>query len=829
MHLLGLVALRGDDIPQAIELIRGSIAILPTQPAALVNLSHAYLRCGKSQAALAACDTALEQRWGYPEALIGRGNALLELKRPAEALASYDHAISVDSRLSEAHSNRGRALRELGRDAEALASYERAAQIAPGLLAARIGRAEMLRVLHRPQEALLCCDELLQLAPGNSDGLQTRAAVLLDLNRPDEALQDLDRAVQGKPDHAGLLLNRGNALFRAGRVTDALASYERVLQISPDNTEAYFNRGNALLKVNRFDAALASYDAAIAKSPGLTKAHYYRGNTLRQLGRSDEALRCYARALQLDPGYAAASCGMGNALRELDRPAEALVYYDDALKREPDNIESLSNKGVVLLALKRPEDAMRCFERLLEMDADHAHFNLTLGFLVHAHILCCDWRDYESNLAALMKGVDAGELVTMPSLLTLIADSARTLLRCARRYTEANWPAADLPPLGPYGHQKIRVAYVSADFREHPVSQLMVGVFEAHDRSRFEVIGISLRAGDGSALARRVAAAFDRFIDVAGQNDRAIAAQLREVEIDIAVDLTGYTEGSRSGIFAQRIAPVQINFLGYPGTLAAPYIDYLIADRIVIPEEDRDSYLENIIRMPECFLPPDSSATVGSRPNRAEHGLPSEGFVFCCFNYHHKILPAVFDVWMRLLGAVDGSLLWLANGTDVVTRNLTREAQARGIGAERLVFAPRLYDLGHHLARYRVADLFLDTVPYNAHKTALDALWAGLPLLTTRGGAFPGRVAASLLSSIGLPELIADSLEDYETLALRLAKSPAALRDIRVRLASARQDNALFDGPRYRRHLESAYTTVWERAERNERPSAFAVPPIPSK
>ena len=827
MHLLGLVALQGDDIPRAIEMIRGSVAILPRQPAALVNLSQAYLRGGKSQAALVACDTALQQRPGYPEALINRGNALLDLKRPADALDSYDRALSGNPRLVEAHINKGRALRALGRHAEALASYERASHTAPRDLAARIGRAETLRHLRRLQEAIACCDELLEMAPGNSDALQARAAVLLDLKRPEDALRDLEQALQRDPEHGGLLLNLGNALFQTGRVADALVYYDHALEASPGNTEAYFNRGNALLKMNRFDEALASYDLAITRDPGLARAHYYRGNTLRQLGRSDESLLCYSRALQIDPDYSAALCGTGNALRDLNRLPEALAHYEDALKLDSGNIEAISNRGVVLLALKRPEDAMRCFEQLLQMDAGHARFNLTLGFLMHSQILCCDWRNFESHLAALIKDVDAGEPVTMPSLLTLISGSAPLLLRCARRYVAAHNPGAPLSPIGPYGHRKIRLAYVSADFREHPVSQLMVGVFEAHDRSRFEVIGISLRTGDGSALGRRVATAFDRFIEVAGQNDRLIAAQLRELEIDIAIDLTGYTEGSRIGVFAERIAPVQINFLGYPGTLAAPYMDYLIADRIVIPEDHRESYVENIIHMPDCFLPPDSWAPDEIRPNRTEHGLPQDGFVFCCFNYHHKILPPVFDVWMRLLRAVDGSVLWLAHGTEVATRNLTKEAQESGIAPERLVFAPRLHDLGHHLARYRAADLFLDTVPYNAHKTGLDALWAGLPLITIRGGAFAGRVAASLLGTLGLPELVAASLEDYETLALRLARSPDLLRDIRSRLAHARQDSALFDASRYLRHLESAYITVWQRAERGERPSAFAVQPIP--
>jgi predicted O-linked N-acetylglucosamine transferase (SPINDLY family) len=343
----------------------------------------------------------------------------------------------------------------------------------------------------------------------------------------------------------------------------------------------------------------------------------------------------------------------------------------------------------------------------------------------------------------------------------------------------------------------------------------MAGLFELHDRERFETIAISLRPPQDSPIGRRVRAAFDRFIDVSTCSDKEVAALMREMEVDIAVDLTGNTDGSRPAIFAQRPAPIQVNYLGYAGTMASPHFDYLLADRVVIPEADRSFYTEEIIYLPHCYQPNDSKRVVAERtPTRAECGLPASGFVFCCFNAHYKIAPPMFDVWMRLLRSVEGSVLWLPEGRDTVMGNLRREATARGVEPERLVFAPRVAAMEDHLARYRVADLFLDTLPFNAHTTASDALWAGLPVLTCQGQSFAARVAASLLTAADLPELITSSLIDYEALARRLATTPSELAGLRNRLAEQRYLTPLFDTDRFRGDIESAYVRMWQRLKR---------------
>jgi predicted O-linked N-acetylglucosamine transferase (SPINDLY family) len=408
-----------------------------------------------------------------------------------------------------------------------------------------------------------------------------------------------------------------------------------------------------------------------------------------------------------------------------------------------------------------------------------------------------------------------------------LSSSANEQLRCARIFAGDETPQMHRPMSGaPYRHDRIRIAYVSADLREHVVSYLMAGVFEQHDRGRFETFGISLRPEEASPVGRRVKVAFEHFIDVSARSDREIAALLRELEVDIAVDLTGFTDEGRSSVFSHRPAPVQVNYLGYPGTMGASFMDYIIADEFVIARGSREHYAERVVYLPECFQANDDRRLIGPTPTREQAGLPGSGFVWCCFNSAYKLNPRMFDIWCRLLEAVPGSVLWLVGESEAVRENLWREGQRRGIGRERLVMAVRLpYPL--HLGRLGLADLFLDTLPFNAGATASDALWAGVPVLSCVGEAFAARMAGSLLRTIGLPELIARSPEEYEQRALELAREPERLAELKRRLIANRSCSPLFDTRRFCRHLETAYEHMWRSAERGESPASFTVEPIP--
>ncbi len=620
-------------------------------------------------------------------------------------------------------------------------------------------------------------------------------------------------------------LQQAVVLHQEGQIARAAALYQEILQRQPGHFDALHLLGVACLQGGDPEAAVTLISQAIRVNPRSADALTNLGNALRERGRHAQALTCYDRALGIRPDSAETRYNRALALQELQRHDDALAEYDRALALRPGYIEARYNRGVVLQDSRRYEDAALAFAQLLELAPACPYAAGKLGYL---RLLCCDWTSCHDQLAQLIGDVRAGQRVCDPFSFAAMSNSAAAQLVCARTYAADRYPPA-APPLWSgerYDHDKIRVAYLSADFHEHATTHLMAGLFEHHDADRFEITAISFGPDRQDDMRQRLSKAFGRFIDVRSKSDREVALLLREMEIDIAVDLKGYTQGSRPGILAQRPAPVQINYLGMPATMGTSCMDYIIADAWVIPPDHHLHYAEQILYLPDSYQATDDSRNIDAHtPSRADLSLPEQGFVFCCFNNNYKITPDLFTLWMRLLHQVSGSVLWLLEDNPVATRNLRAQAQLHGIAPERLVFAPRVA-AGAHLARHRRADLCLDTLPYNAHTTASDALWAGLPVLTCAGETFAGRVAASLLNAAGLPELITRDLDHYAALALELARNPARLRDIRARLAHNRGTCPLFATDRFRRHLESAYILLWERCRRQETPAAFSVLPV---
>ena len=637
-------------------------------------------------------------------------------------------------------------------------------------------------------EASAICTEILRLDPDNVDALYLLGLLNLQRRQFAESERLIAAATHINPRVPDAHYNRGLALLNLGRYQEALSCFDLQLAMRPNSVEALLERGTALCELKRYPEALATFDEALALAPTNVAGWHKRGEALSELGRLDEALLSYDRCLAIHPG----------------------------------SIPTLRRRADLLFALSRFQDARHAYERLLSIDPDARYMR---GRVVSDALHCCDWHGLRQHRAKIAEALQAGRPVITPGENMAISRSPFDQLQCARIWTANEYPAAANPLWRgePYRHERIRVAYLSGDFRLHAVAFLIAGVFEHHDKRGFETVGVSFGAADESDIRTRIERALDSFIDVRDQTDTEIAAMLRRMEIDIAVDLMGFTGGCRTGIFALRPAPVQVNYLGFPGTMGADYIDYLLADRIIIPQQEEVYYSEKIVTLPDTYQANDSQRSIAeSTPARAEAGLPDQGMVFCCFNNSFKILPETFDIWMRILRSVEGSVLWLLELNALVTGNLRREAAARGVAPERLVFAPRMSVAGH-LARHRLADLFLDTLPYNAHTAASDALWAGLPVLTCRGSTFAGRVAASLLTAVGLPELIASSLEEYETLALELARNPAMLMDLRVKLARNREIYPLFDTPRFTRHIETAYRQMVERSRRGLPAESFAV------
>ena len=617
-----------------------------------------------------------------------------------------------------------------------------------------------------------------------------------------------------------LLMNAVRA-HQAGDLAGAERLYGAVLRASPRHAQALYLLGFVHFQRSQYDDAERLIGQSLQVNPQSPDAWYNRGCALQRLQRNSEAASCFERAVALKPDYDEAWTNRGVALLALRKHTGALESFSRALALKPHDREALSNRGTTLFELKRYDEASADYDELLQAAPD---FPYALGNAALARAYCCDWRRLKQDREQIHAALQSGRAVVSPHASTLIVNDPKDQLRAAQTWVAERCP--EMPPLWRgerYRHDRIRVAYLSADFHSHATAYLAAGLFETHDKSRFETVAISFGPDDSSEMRQRLTRAFDRFIDVRDESDRQVAVLLREMEIDIAVDLKGFTQDARPGILAYRPAPVQVNYLGHPGTMGARYIDYLIADRRIVAEGQERDYSEKVVCLPDSYQPNDQKRRIAGRtPARADEGLPDIGFVLCSFNGSFKITPEVFDIWMGLLTAVEGSVLWLLDDNAADVRNLKREAEARSVSAQRLVFAPRK-PLDEHLARHRLADLFLDTLPCNAHTTASDALWAGLPVLTCAGNTFAGRVAGSLLFAVGLSELITDSLSSYEALAMKLARDPTALAQLKTKLASQRTTTPLFDIERFTRHLESAYVTMWERSQRGIPAEAFSV------
>jgi protein O-GlcNAc transferase len=647
----------------------------------------------------------------------------------------------------------------------------------------------ILKALRRHDEALERFTQALKINASSAETWNNRGTVFNDLMRHREAVADFDRAIAINSSYADAFLNKGKALASLMSYEESLAAFDRALALNPDLTEAWFGRGYVSAALQRYDDAAAAYDRALALNPDLAGVWLNRGNVAFELKRHDDALAAYSRALALDPGLAEA--WLGRALIALDR--------------------------------KQYDDAFAAYDRALRLKPD---LNYAEGDRLHVKLHLADWTNLGSEVLHLLSAVTDQKPVIGPFPFLSIPSSPADQLQCVERYN------ADEPPFPPiwrgdiYSHDRIRVAYLSANLNDHPMSYLIAGLFEQHDKSRFEITALSFGPDRPSDIRDRMKRALEHFVDVRHKSDQELAEHIRRIEIDIVVDLMGFTDDERHGVLARRAAPIQVSYLGFPGTMGAGYIDYILADATVIPEDQFPYYRERVVWLPDSYYVNDRQRRIAEHtPTRRECALPETAFVFCCFNNTYKITPDIFDIWMRLLGANEQSVLWLIETNATATANLRREAEQRGIASDRLIFAPKI-PVADHLARHRQADLFLDTLPYNAHTTACDALWAGVPVLTCLGSAFVGRVAASLLKAVGLDDLITNSLKEYEALALKLAGDPAHLASIKRRLADNRMTAPLFDTERFARHMEAAYTTMWDRHRKGEPPQAFAVSPL---
>jgi predicted O-linked N-acetylglucosamine transferase (SPINDLY family) len=808
---------------EAVRMLEAALALKPGDAGAMLNYGQLMLQTNRAQDALAVFDKVLAARADFVPALYNRAVALSELRRFAEAVSSYDKALALNPQSVECLYNRGLCQAALGWREDALTSYGQALKLNPNFAPAWNNRGNELRALGRPAEALDSFDKAAALMPRDAVVQYSRATALADLGRFEDAAAGFTQALALQPHFAIALAARGGVLLKLDRFAEALKDLDQALAANANDVELLNNRGVTLYQLKRTEEARASYDKALTLAPSHVESLLNRAFLLQAIGDPEGALADYEKTVALAPANARAFNGRGSVLHTLKREQAALADFDKALALDAGLADAWANRAHLRWSLNQDYDgAAADLAAALGVNPDLPYAR---GELLHLKMFAADWDDFDAQKRLVDQGVQAGKQIVRPFVYQAVSSSPADLQACSRIFAKSLFPPLESVRIAPRDHARIRIGYVSADFREQATAYLMAGLYELHDKSRFEIIAIDNGGGDGSSMRRRLEAAFDKVIYINQMSDAEAAARIRAEEIDILVNLNGYFGTPRMGIFARRPAPIQVNYLGFPATLGAPYIDYIIADRILIPEGEQHFYDEKVVWLPDSYQVNDSRRAIASDiPSRASLGLPEDGFVFCNFNQSYKLTPDIFTCWMRLLRQVEDSVLWLPAAKPPFEANVARQAERQGVDPGRIRFAPFL-PLEQHLARLKRADLFLDGLPYNAHTTASDALWAGLPLITCRGTSFPGRVAASLLQAAGLPELVTESLGDYEKLALALARDIARLAAVRQKLADNRLTCPLFDTGRFAKNLESAYATMWQTWKTGEAAKRFAVPP----
>ncbi len=728
--------------------------------------------------------------------------------RVSEAINLYMRILPMQRDNEELLFTIGTAYCQIGQLEEGLNYLRKSSRINPKNFHAFGNMGRLLTDLRRFDEAIINYKKALVLNPKFPEALLGLANAQVEINKHKEALENYNKALELVPDFAIAYLNKGKALFELHEFDEALNCYNQANFLAPNLAEVYSNRGNVLKVLEQHEQALLDYNKAIQVNPGLEGAYTNRGCVLEELGRYEEALVDHDKAIALKPYYAEAYSNRGNVLHKLNRNAEALACYENSILLKPDYAEAYSNRGNVLKELARYDEALASYDKAIALKPDIAFL---AGSKLHAQMHLCEWNDFDGQLTALVNKIESnGKAATVFPLLALV-DAPEIHKQASEIYAsdERSQKNQILKFLNSEDNSKIKVGYFSADFHDHATMHLMAELFENHDRDCFEFVAFSFGPITNDEWQKRAKNSFSSWVDCHEKSDREIVQLSRSMGIDIAVDLKGYTQHARAGVFAERAAPIQVNFLGYPGTMGSKNIDYMVADRVLVPAGCESFYTEKIAYLPHCYQPNCRDREISSTfIARSDFGLPEHGFVFSSFNNNYKITPLIFASWMRILKAVDGSVLWLLASNPTAENNLRREMATSGVDPDRLIFAKRL-PIKDHLNRIRLADCMLDTFPYGAHTTCSDALRVGLPVITMAGKSFASRVAASLLTMVNMPDLIAHSFSHYEELAIKLSSNRGELGAIREQILKNVDLSALYDSAQFARNLELIYQEMY--------------------
>ena len=824
-HLLGVLVSQLGEHEKAVDHLERAVRLQPEAGAFHTNLGVVYEKSGHSGKAVSSYRRALELDPESAGANNYLANALKAQGKLEEAAQYCRTAIRLNPAFAEAHNNLGSVLMAQGRIDKAVTSYRKAIEVGPEHAGAHNNLGLALMSLGELDPAVASFRKAVAINPKLAELHDNLGAALHKAGLIEEASQSISRALELKPDLEKAHVNLGNILRTQDKPAKAAACFQRALELDPRCAGARTGLAGAFRQQGRLEEAEPHYREALRLDPDSIDIRNDLGVTLHRQGKIEAAAECYRRITELRPGFAEAHNNLGALMLQLRRLPEAERHFREAVRHRDDFAEAWVNLGNALHDQGKHDEAAASYLRAVESDPDSLP---ALSQLVHERKHLCLWDELDNLVGKIISSVEAGTHGALPFNFINLPTSPEQQLRCAQLHSlpiseRAIYLQSRLDfPFIRESRPGIRLGYLSADFRAHAISWLIGELIEKHDRDRFEVIGYSYGPDDGSATRHRIEKAFDRFVDIRDLSPADAARRIHDDGVDIAVDLSGYLPRAREAIMALRPAPVQVSFLGLTTTMGCDWIDYIIVDDFVVPPGREGCFTEKIVTLPDTYLVTDTKREVSSTtPTRQDCGLPGDGMIFCSFNQLHKITPDIFEVWMNLLKSNDRIVLWLWESNRFAPENLRREAASRGVDPSRIVFAPDLPQ-EEHLARYRLADLVLDTFPYNGHTTTADALWLGCPVLTCAGETFASRVAGSVLRAAGLPELITGSLEEYQHLALELANNPDRLVSYRQQLEEHRDTMALFDCGRFAGHIEQAFGRMWELHQSGKPPEGFS-------
>ena len=807
-----------------VALVDRTIALTSLHPNALVIwniLGAAHQGLGRTTEAFVAFKKVTNLSPDYPEGHNNLGINLQSQGKLEDSIKAFNKAISLKPEFSDAYFNMGISFVKQGKLDEAIMSYQNAVYLEPHNVEAHGGMGNALKDQGRLDEAIASYNKLIKIQPNNPDAYYNIGNVMKDQGDLHGAIKSYKTAIHLNPDFFEAYNGIGIILLDQGDFQGAIEVATRAISLESNFAEAYNTIGIALNSEGELEGAEGAYKKAISLKPDYADAYSNLGLTLGNQSKLQVAIVALQKALALQPDNVGALINMGITLANQGNPEEALTAYKKAINIEPNSSLAYFNMANVLVSQKKPEEAIHCYSKGLSIQPTNDFAN---AMKLYQQTKICDWASV-SAVEDMIPNLGITDQFVEPLTMLHLEDSPERHHLRSKVYAKAKLPKNQGIIVSPPTQKpaKLRIGYFSGDYKAHPVAHLIARVLELHDRNHFEVFGYSLNKPDKSTIGQRVIKSFDKFTNIHIMSDANTINTVLNDKLDIAIDLSGYTNLSRPRLFSHRMAPIQINYLGYPGTMGLDYIDYIIADSVVIPNNQKDHYSEKIIYLPNTYQATDNKRFISNKKIlKVDLGLPSEGFIFCCFNNVHKISPTEFNIWMRLLIAVDGSVLWLYSQNDLVKTNLRQEAENRGVAGERLIFAERMPQ-EDHLARLQLADLFIDTFHYNAHTTCSDAIWAGLPVVTKLGQGFPARVAGSILKSIGLSELVTQSYEEYELLIMTLAKDRNYLKNVKEKLTRNQLSKALFNTELFTKHLETGYSSAYQKYFEGQQPEAIYV------